>query len=121
MGSDCMTRLTFVLLETVKSGRVNSHHVLAESVDLPGNGPPEDLVEHGVRHVVVAPTPPVFRDSKRMLWNHVSLDQMQVQKRRMTDRVRSCSGPRHRKSPEVRYLQSLGDVDPAHRGRRLDE
>lgn len=71
---DRMTRSTFVLLETIKSGRVDSHHMLAEPVDLPRNGPPEDLIEHGVRHVVVAATPPVFRHSKRMLYNHVSPD-----------------------------------------------
>jgi hypothetical protein len=75
LSPDGITQLTFVLLETVKSGRVYSHHMLAEPVDLPRYGPPKDLVEHGVRHVVVAPTPPVFRHSKRMLRNHVSFDQ----------------------------------------------
>lgn len=48
------SRLTLVLLELVKVRGLDAHGLSPPSVHLSGNGPPEDLVKHRVRHVVVS-------------------------------------------------------------------
>jgi hypothetical protein len=108
-----------VLLEAIKSGRVNLQDMLAEPIDLSPDDPPEDLVEHDIGHVVVAPAAPVFRYSKGML--SAQFSDLLSRQEACAHWIRSSSGPWHRERPEVRDLQSLGNVDPSHGRWRFDE
>ena len=56
-----------MLLEFIKVGWSNTADFLPESIHLPRNGSPEDLVKHGISHVVVSPTLLVFRYSECVL------------------------------------------------------
>lgn len=60
-------RLTLVLLELVKVGRLDPQRVPPEAVDLPRDRPPEHLVKHRIGHVVVCAATLVLWYRKRML------------------------------------------------------
>lgn len=56
-----------MLLELIKVGSVNVEDLLSPSIDLTGDRSPEDLVEHGVGHIVVPTTLLVLGNGKCVL------------------------------------------------------
>jgi hypothetical protein len=46
-------RLTLVLLKLIKVGRLNTKRMFPPPINLTGYRSPEDLIEHGVRHIIV--------------------------------------------------------------------
>ena len=56
-----------MLLELIKVRSLDSTSVLPESIDLASNSSPEDLVEHGVGHIVVGSSAFVFGNGKCVL------------------------------------------------------
>lgn len=60
-------RPTFVLLKLIEICSIDIEDLLSPSVYLARDSPPEDLVKHGVGHVIVCSTLLVFWDSESVL------------------------------------------------------
>ena len=58
---------TLVLLEFIKVGWSNTANFFPEPIHLSRNSSPEDLIKHGISHVIVSPTLLVFRYSECVL------------------------------------------------------
>lgn len=101
-GAEVVEEGDFVGLHLVEVGAAQVELLLAPAVHLPGDGFPEDVVEHDVRDVVVRAAHFVFGDGEGM-------------------RVRARAGPGHGESAEVGHSKSLRDVDACHGAWAFDE
>ena len=66
-----VARQTLVLLHTIKRRWLKHHRLAPKPIDLPRYRPPKHLIEHGVRHVVVATSAFMFGNSEGVL-NYIS-------------------------------------------------
>lgn len=116
-GQSPTRRLTFVLLKLVEVGRVNVHNLSSPPVDLTRDGSPEDLIEHGVSHVIIRSASLVIGYSKGVGVSpspsprHLLVRSLHHAAAMMTDS--ECS--------VVRDAKSFCDVYTSHCTRTLDE
>lgn len=101
-GAEVVEEGDLVGLHLVEVGAAQVELLLAPAVHLPGDGFPEDVVEHDVRDVVVCAAHLVFGDGEGV-------------------RVCARAGPGHGEGTEVGDSKGLGDVDACHGAWAFDE